>query len=51
MVHPFAYCILTHNGLYDATHYECPKLHPYLFLYCRISFIPNDGLRISRNVE
>jgi len=42
---------LTHNGLYDATQYECPKLHPYFSFNCRMSFIPDDGLRISRNVE
>jgi len=29
MVHPFPCCFLTHNGLYDATQYECPKLHPF----------------------
>jgi len=32
MVHPFHCCFLTHNGLYDATQYKCPKLHPYCFL-------------------
>jgi len=31
MVHPFPYCFITHNGLYDAIQYEYPKLHPYFF--------------------
>ena len=52
MVHPFPYCFLTYNGLYDAIQYECPTLHPYFFSFnCRISFIPDDRLHISRNVE
>jgi len=51
MVHPFPCCFLTHNGLYDATQYKCPKLHPYFSFNCRISFIPDDGSRISRNIE
>ena len=32
MVHPFPYCFLTHNGLYDTIQYECPTSHPYFFL-------------------
>jgi len=44
--------LLTHNGLYDVIQYECLKIASLFFLSnCCISFIPDDGLRISRNVE
>jgi len=33
-------CFLTHNGLYDATQYECSKLHPYFSFDCPNSFNP-----------
>jgi len=44
--------VLTDNGLYDVIQYGCLKTASLFFLSnCRISLIPEDGLRIRRNVE
>jgi len=52
MVHLSPYCFLIHNNLYDVIQYECLKIASlFLLSSCCISFIPDDGLRISRNVE
>jgi len=53
MVYLSPYYVLTHNCIYDTIQYDCLKTASLFFfqLWHFISFIPDDGLRINRNVE